>query len=443
MLKRAKTAHVVSEAGLSLPDYAFPIVFPYLDLKDHSRFARSCTYALAQSGLTEESPRRCVWAKPMTLDVKAGDESLERFNKFTNICKPTSLHMSLLHPLFDVHDAAMLAKLPLKRLSLYDGRCLPYKEIDLGFLRSLGQLQEFVLEGVVFSGAHLELLKGKRLTEFSLLGTKHGYNTDVTMISDLATYFPALRVLSIPNLFNVNIQPDVLHEQLSAFAAFAQLEVLDISYSRISSLAFVRDLQKLKKLSVDCCNELKDDAFVDLVHLPDLCEVSFAYNHDLTQESVMHLGRLFLTTVTFRLIPLCDEWVEKLLLSDAPRPVVRKVAMYDNWNVTSRALRCLSLLPSLVELVLSNCDFTDMSVLKLLHLESLSLTSLEKVDWTTLHGLVCGAAIVIENCTFKPRVTVELRRTGGGVVVHTEVYPPYSPYPDLRICSVMSPPLLR
>ena len=421
-------------------------------------------YALTQSGLPEKSPRPPVWAKHMALEVLAGDESLdtldtemEKFEKFTNICKPTSLHLCLRHSWFNTFHVASLANMPLKRLTLLDFRCRHYlsppkDEIALGFLRGLSQLQELVLEGVVFAGAHFELLRDKNLSVLSLPYTENGYITDVTMVSKLAEDFPALRVLVIPNLLSRLVVPaDVLDGQLNAWAAFEQLEVLNISYSPISSLAFVRKLLKIKILSINRCTKLTDDAFEDLTYLLDLCEVNFGDNPVLTQNCATHLGRLSLTTVTFRdLDKLHDEWVEKLLLSDATRPVVRKVAIYDTMQVTSKVLSCLELLPSLLELCLTNCEgVIDMSPLMLLHLERLYLEWMEKVDWATLHGLICGTVSIID-CSFAPHVTVELRRTGGGVLVHTEVGTPFfHPYPlfqhdgSFNHRTVMPPPLLH
>ena len=128
-------------------------------------------------------------------------------------------------------------------------------------------------------------------------------------------------------------------------------------------------------------------------------------------------------------------------------PVVRKVAIYDTMHVTSKGLSCLQLLPSLLELCITNCEgVTDMSPIKMLHLERLYLEWMENVDWVTLHGLICGT-INIKDCIFEPHVTVELRRIGGGVRMHTEVGAPFfHPYPlfqrDNRR-TIMSPPLLH
>ena len=462
MNKRAKTTH-----RRSLPDSAFLLVFPYLDLKDHSRFARSCKYALTQSGLTEESTRRCVWDKHMTLDVKAGDESfdafdleidtlgieMDRFNKFTSICKPTCLRLAVGHAWFNVRDVSVLETMPLKCLSLHDSRrrkdiFIQKEEIDLGFLLGLVQLQKLVLEGVVFSGAHFELLKGKRLTELSLPHTRNGYITDVTMISALARDFPALRVLSIPNLLShLEVPVDVLDKQLKSWSSFTQLEVLDVSYSLIESLGFVRKLPKLKSLSINHCKKLTDDSFEALVGQPDLCEVNFSYIEDLTQASAKHLGCLSLTTVTFRHYSMTDEWVEKLLLSHGPRPVVEKVVIYEGDHVTTKALSCLEGLPSLLELCLCGCSVSDLSPLLLLHLKSLQLQEMLYVEWATLHGLVCGT-VFIDRCTIQDHVTVELlRRTGGDVLVHIEVRKAEFIYPwsdgSFVHRTIMSPPLLR
>ena len=346
MLKRAKTAHVVSEARQPLPDLVWPLVFPYLDLKDHSRFARSCNYALTQSGLTEESPRRGVWAKHMHFNVFTA-HGVDRFRKFTSICKPSVLHLSLYHAWFDVCDVACLAKMPLKSL----------------VLKSPCQL---------------------------------------------------------------NVSADVLTARLDKWSFFTQLEVLDASRSPITSLAFVRKLLKLKVLSIDSCDGLSNDSFRDLVHLPDLCDVNFDNIHHLTKDSVKHLGCLALTKVKFCQIEMNDEWVENLLLSPGPRPVVEKVEIYEA-HLTTRSLSCLQLLPSLRELKMRDSTVDDLSPLLLLRLKSLHLKFMYSVDWSTLHGLVCGN-VFIDHCTFASHVTVELRTTDGDdVVVHAEVGEPDNP----------------
>ena len=426
MNKRAKTTHA---AHRSLPDSAFPLLFSYLDLKDHSRFARSCKYALTQSGLTEESPRRCVWAKHMKFSL---DNDLERFTKFTNVCKPISLRLSLYNARLDIADVAALATMPLKRLHLRDCRLATFQlrdEIDLGFLLGLRQLQELKLEGVGFSGAHFELLKGKNLTELSIPGsgpsfiTNENMNCTRAMIATLADAFPNLRVLRIPYLLRqLNVSADVMNGLLDTWSSFTQLEVLDVSYTPITSLAFVGKLSKLKRLLISGCEGLTDDSLGDIVHLQYLCEVIFDNIDNLTKECVKHLGCLSLKTVTFEQSSSDDEWWEDLLLSRGPRPVVEKFTILGSANPITKALSCLRSLPSLRELKIVDCEINDLSPLVVLRLKSLHLKLMSSGDWKTLQGIVCGN-VFINRCRFAFHVTVELRTTDGGdVAVHiTEI----------------------
>ena len=362
-----------------ISDSCLMLCFCFMDLRSHVRFATTCLKTLRVSGITTPAPY--VWQdKLLKLNLRVGPQLL--LHRLTSTCKGATILT-----LFNCEH--ILSPIALCRLTTLTTLSIDHTnlELDLVFLKHTPCMRKLRLVDNNLTDLSLEALKDLFFLEDLCLRLQ-------TFTGEGLKWFKDLHALRELDLGYSIIDSNQFEDRLLLLKNL-RLRKINLDFTPVHNLAFAKEMNTLREVSLCNCISLDDEVFDNLQAVP-LENINLVGCVGLTGNKVDLVAPVFKAkTLRLSMLPRLTDLV---FLPLSEMSMLRELAVEDCELLTSHCLVYISSLPHLSVLKIKGCNnIVEMSSLTRV-LDKLTLSSMSNVDWTSLAGVRVRHYLMLHAC---------------------------------------------